>query len=97
MAAVSGLALFGVCALAMLTWWQSSQVLLAPKISGEITIDGDANEAQWKQAGTMMVSTHYGMNEKAHVPVEIKMMNDGYSLYIHAKWPDASKSQRHCL
>lgn len=95
MAAVSGLALFGVCALALLTWWQSSQVLVAPKISGEITIDGDANEAQWKQAGTMMVSTHYGMNEKAHVPVEIKMMNDGYSLYIHAKWPDASKSQRH--
>lgn len=95
LATISGLALFGVCALTLLTWWQSSQVLFVPKISGEVTIDGEANEAQWQHAASTVISTYYGMNENGHVPVEIKMMNDGYSLYVHAKWPDASKSMRH--
>lgn len=95
LATLSGLAVCGVCTVAVLSWWQSSQVMVVPKISGEITIDGEANEAQWQQAGNTVISTYYGMNEKGHVPVEIKMMNDGYSLYIHAKWPDATKSMRH--
>lgn len=92
---LSGLSVVVALFLAVLTWWQSSQVIIAPKISGEISIDGEANEAQWKLASSTVISTYYGLHEKGHVPVEIKMMNDGYSLYIHAKWPDSSKSMRH--
>lgn len=95
LSAMAGLALCALISMLVLVWWQSSQVVTAPKISGEITIDGQANEAQWQQAESTVISTYYGMNETGHVPVEIKLMNDGYSLYIHAKWPDASKSMRH--
>lgn len=85
----------GVFAVLSLTGWQSSQWVYVPKITGEITIDGEANEAQWQKAEHTVVSTYYGMHQQGQVPIDIKLMNDGYSLYLHAKWPDPTKSMRH--
>lgn len=76
-------------------WWQSGQVIIAPRIEGEITIDGVADEAQWKRAKSVTVTSYYGLNQQQSVPIEVKMMNDGYSLYVHARWPDPTKSLRH--
>lgn len=78
-----------------LHWWQSSQTILVPKMVGEMMIDGLADEAQWRNSSTTMVNTYYGAPYDRTVPVEIRMINDGYSLYIHAKWPDPSRSRQH--
>lgn len=76
-------------------WWQNGQTIEAPRVEGEITIDGLDDDAQWKKAKPTMISTYYGMNQQQHVPIEIKMINDGFSLYVHARWPDPTKSMRH--
>lgn len=82
--------LFGV-----LHWWQSSRQMTVLKIVGEITIDGMADEEQWRKATTEVVNTYYGAPYDRTVPVQIRMMNDGYSLYIFATWPDPSRSRHH--
>ncbi len=82
--------IFGV-----LYWWQSSQRISVPRVAGEITIDGLADEVQWRRSSNITIQTYYGAPYDRAVPVEIQMMNDGYSLYIHAKWPDLTRSMQH--
>jgi hypothetical protein len=94
--ATSG-ALLGVLLLTfcLLHIWQSSQSILVPKVVGEMTIDGLDDEAQWRLSSNTVVNTYYGAPYNRAVPVEIRMLNDGYSLYIHAKWPDPNRSSQH--
>lgn len=90
-------ALFTVLILVLGTmhWWQSSRLISVPKVSGEMNIDGWADDIQWKKSSKILVNTYYGSPYDRNVPVEIRMINDGYSLYIHAKWPDPSHSRQH--
>jgi len=81
------------CGFAM--WWQNGETIVATRINGEITIDGFADETQWKKAKPITVASFYAMNQQSYVPIEVKMINDGYSLYVHVRWPDPSKSMRH--
>lgn len=78
-----------------LHYWQSSHIVFVPRIKGEMSIDGDATEPQWKAAHSTIINTYFGAPYTRSVPVEIKMVNDGYSLYIHARWPDPTLSREH--
>jgi hypothetical protein len=78
-----------------LHWWQTSKEIMVPKFVGEITIDGLPDEVHWRKASRTTIQTYYGAPYDRMVPIDIHMMNDGYSLYIHAKWPDPSRSSMH--
>lgn len=78
-----------------LLYWQGAQTIFVARIASEMQIDGLANEVVWQQARPLIVNTYYGAPYQRSVPVEIKMLHDGYSLYLHAKWPDPSKSMQH--
>lgn len=91
-------ALLLACALLLalaLHGWQSSQTLPVPKIRAEMQIDGMANEPAWQLATPMLIQTYYGAPYSRAVPVEIRMLHDGYTLYVHARWPDPTHSRQH--
>lgn len=84
-----------VVALFSLHVWQANEVIFAPKVQTGIRIDGVDNDPQWRIGTSKTISTYFGFPYSKVVPVEVKMLNDGYGLYIYAKWPDASKSEQH--
>lgn len=88
----------GLCVLALI-WavdaWQAGQTLRVPKINAEMQIDGLPGEAVWQQANSMTIHTYYGAPYERSVPVEIKMLHDGYTLYVLARWPDSTRSRQH--
>jgi hypothetical protein len=75
--------------------WQSNDVIFAPKVESGIRIDGVDDDPQWRVAASKTVLTYFGFPYSKTVPVEVKMLNDGYGLYVYAKWPDSSKSETH--
>ena len=78
-----------------LQYWQTAHTITAARITGEMRIDGLADETQWRNAQALLLNTYYGAPYQRTVPVEIKMLHDGYSLYVFAKWPDPTHSKEH--
>lgn len=75
--------------------WQSSNTLSVPKIQAEMRIDGKSDEAAWRSAPLVRLATFYGLPWARAVPVDIKMLHDGYTLYVYATWPDPTRSRQH--
>lgn len=61
----------------------------------EIVIDGLLSENAWNLAPEVTVQSYYGDDLSRVVPIHVKAMHDGYSLYLSVRWPDPSKSMTH--
>lgn len=60
------------------------------------TLDGEGEDAVWKQAGEVVVHTARGFNlEGGEVDVHIRGVHDAERAYFLFRWKDATRSQKH--
>jgi hypothetical protein len=76
------------------TWFRSNQIEVA-KVDARLEIDGDGNDLQWSNSKAKVVNTYFGFPYFRTIPVEVRMVHDGMSLYVLAKWPDPTRSVDH--
>ncbi|WP_338847331.1 ethylbenzene dehydrogenase-related protein [Massilia sp. W12] len=82
-------------ALVGLHGWQGARSVRVPYVQQEIIIDGQPDEAAWQRAASVEIETWYGAPQRQRVPLQIKLLHDGYSLFMQISWPDATRSRNH--
>jgi hypothetical protein len=75
-------------------WFRSNDIDVN-KVEARLEIDGDGSDQQWRNSTVKVVNTYFGFPYFRTIPVEIRMVHDGMSLYVLAKWPDPTRSVNH--
>lgn len=59
-------------------------------------IDGEVDDAAWKEAPAVAIHTERGANQPGgEVTVTVRAVHDGETLYTLFEWPDSTRSQKH--
>lgn len=70
--------------------------LIVPETSAAPTLDGDPNDATWRQAKAVHIRTERGRNQPGgEVEVTVRAVHDGEYVYALFEWPDSTRSQKH--
>jgi hypothetical protein len=72
------------------------QPLTMAHVSAPPRLDGETNDAAWRNARPVSVVTRYGANlPGGEVAVTVRAVHDGTSAYFLFEWPDSTRSQKH--